>query len=133
MNKFVYTPVTDAATIPTEMVINPLQQIDSMYMPVRLRFHFTANDMLIDSQVIEVPFVNQRACDLVGACLLFSPLAEKVILCQFPYLKDGAVWVELTAELTKIPLSSTDLLNLYTSSFNHSPSAIVLQNLRTKD
>lgn len=133
MNKFVYTPVTDAATIPTEMVINPLQQIDAVYMPVHLRFHFTANEMLIDTQLIEVPFVNQRACDLVGACLLFSPLAEKVMLCQFPYLKDGGVWVELTVELTKMPLSSTDLLNLYTTHFNHSPSAIILHNLRSKE
>jgi len=133
MNKFIYIQVTDAAVIPTEMVINPLQQIDSVYMPVRLRFHFTASEQLIDTQVIEVPFVNQRACDLVGACLLFSPLAEQASLCQFPYLKDGAVWVELAVELTKVPLSSGDLLNLYASHFNATPSAAILRNLHISE
>lgn len=135
MNKFVYTPTIElsAAVVPTEMVINPLAQIESGYMPVMLRFFFTVNEVLTDTQIIEVPFINQRACDLVGACLTFTKTAEQVQFCHFPYLKDGSIWVDLSAELTRIPLSSGDLLNMYTSHFNSTPAAAILANLRNKE
>lgn len=133
MNKFIYMPANDAVTIPTEMVINPLTQIESGYMPVILRFHFTANDVLIDTTPIEVPFVNQRACDLVGACLLFSKIAELVQICHLPYMKDGMIWVDVSVELTKMPLASGDLINMYVAHFNNSPSALMLKNLRKKE
>jgi hypothetical protein len=134
MNKFVYKPTVDVtADIPTEMVINPLSQIERCYMPVMLRFFFTVNEVLTDTQAIEIPFINQRACDLVGACLTFSKTAEQVQFCHFPYLKDNAVWVDFTAELTKIPLASGDLINMYHAYFNATPSAALLHNLRNKE
>lgn len=134
MNKFVYTPtVTPAEVVPTEMLINPLAQLDSLYMPVMLRFFFTVNEVLTDTQVIEVPFINQRACDLVGACLTFSKTAEQVQFCHFPYLKDGAIWVDFTAELTRISLASGDLINMYLSHFNATPAAAVVEKLRHKE
>lgn len=133
MNKFIYTPVAEATVVPTEMVINPLAQIENGYMPVSLRFFFTANDVLIDTAVIEIPFVNQRACDLVGAILLFSKLAEMVQICHFPYMKDRQIWVDLSVELTRMPLASGDLINMYHAHFNSTPSAILVKNLRKQE
>lgn len=130
MNKFMYTSVRDAVTIPSEMVINPLAQIASGYMPVTLRFHFTVGDLLTDVQTLEIPFAQQRACDLVGMCLTFSKPSERVFVCEFPYMKDGGVWLDLTAELTTIGLSSADLLNLYSSYFNTTDAAKLIAKLR---
>ena len=133
MNKFVYIPVMDAAVLPTEMILNPIAQLESCYVPVKLRFYFTVNEVLTDTQCIEVPFVNQRACDLVGTCLQFSKTAEQVQFCQFPYLKDGVIWVDFMVELTKVPLASGDLLNMYMAHFNTTPSAVILNNLRKQE
>ena len=130
MNRFIYMPVADAVPVPTERVINPLATIETDYVPVYLRFHFIVNDILIDVQTLEITLANQRACDLVGTCLMFCKLAELVYPCAHPYLKDGIIWLDLATELTQLPLSSGDLLNMYNSYFNNSGSAKRIQALR---
>lgn len=133
MNKFIYTSARDASTIPSEMVINPVAQIAAGYMTVHLRFHFTVGDLLTDVQTMEIPFAQQRACDLVGTCLTFSKLTERVYICEYPYMKEGAIWLDLAVDLTTIPLSSADLLNLYSSYFTSTDAAKLIAKLRQQE
>lgn len=133
MSKFIYTQMQDLALAPSELLVNPLNTLDTQYTPVRLRFHFTASDILIDTQILDIPFVNQRVCDLVGACLTFSPLVDSVFICEYPYLKDNAIWLDLAVELTRFPLSSTDLINMYSSYFTGLLSPAVLAKLPKRE
>jgi len=131
MNQFVYVPVPDSLPLSTEMVVNPISRLDQNYTPVKLQFYFTAGGILIHTAVLEIPFVNQRACDLVGECLSFSPMfAACISMCEFPYAKDNVIWFDLAVELTKAPLSSVDMANLFNAYFNNKPGAITLANMR---
>lgn len=133
MNRFIYKPDANLMPVPTEMLINPLSQIEQQYTPVFLRFHFTANDILIDVQTLEIPVANQRACDLVGACLMFCKLAENVYPCQPPYMNQHGIWLDVATELTKLPLSSGDLINMYSSYFNNTDIAAFIKKARKQE
>lgn len=130
MNKFIYTPRVGVSTLGSEIVINPLSQLETNFTPVRLNIYFTVDGVLIQTGTLQIPFVNKRSCDLVGECLAFSNVVQAVHMCEYPYVDNGVIVFDLTAELTKIPLSSQDLLEFYKTHFDMQEGAIILANLR---
>lgn len=133
MNRFIYKPAANLLPVPTEMLINPLSQIEASYTPVYIRFHFLANDCLIDVQTLEILFANQRACDLVGASLMFCKLAENVYPCCPPYMNEHGIWLDVATELTKLPLASGDLINMYDTYFNNTDIATYIKKARKQE
>lgn len=131
MNKFIYVPRTDAIKVPSEAVINPVPLLQTNYTPVRLNFFFTVDNVLIQSESLLVPYVNKRACDLVGECLSFSSVVYPVHMCEYPYVLEGEIVFDLLAELTKLQLSSQDLLNFYAMHFSSLDGARLLTHLQS--
>lgn len=131
MNKFIYIPRNDVVTLASEIVINPLSQIESNVTPVNLNIYFTVDGVL--TQVIKLPivFINKRSCDLVGECLSFSTVVQAVHMCGYPYIDDnGEIVFDLTVDLTKLPLSSNDLVDFYKKHFDTQVGNVILANVR---
>lgn len=118
MNKFVYTPRAGMITLPSEYVINKTPRTDAPITPVVLNFHFTVDGVLIAMDELKIQAMNYRTCDLVGDSLSFSPiLGAGVMMAHFPYQLDNVINFDLIVELTKLPVSSVDLVKFYHSYF----------------